>query len=245
MSLIHSTGFLPILHILTMSSMRNSWIFATYGCVWHWEMNSMLSKLHRPRRLQELTGNEVMGRGLEHFTRGLSKIFCHYAEALKPGAPFVFTFHHNDPNAYIPIVVAILDAGLDCTATLPVPAEMGASLHIARTKSSVLDSVFVCRKVKVGAESETVQDRLKSDLLALKKAGLRVTAGDIRCLLAGHIARTAINRLRDGWESGATPQERMGLAGVLIARLREQLDAERLIKTATESVLEKGRIYWQ
>ncbi len=192
------------------------------------------------RTLQELTGNEVMGRGLEHFTIGLSKIFCHYAAALKPGAPFVFTFHHNDPNAYIPIVVAVLDSGLDCTAALPVPAEMGASLHIARTKSSVLDSVFVCRKVKVGVESETVQDRLRSDLLALEKAGLRVTEGDIRCLLAGHIARTAINRLRPGWESGAAPQERMGLAGVLIARLREGLDAERLIKALTEPYLGKG-----
>ncbi len=197
------------------------------------------------KTLQELTGNEVMGRGLEHFTRGLSKIFRHYAEALKPGAPFVFTFHHNDPNAYIPIVVAILDAGLDCTASLPAPAEMGASLHIARTKSSVLDSVFVCRKVKVGVESDSVQDRLKSDLLALQKAGLRVTEGDIRCLLAGHIARTAINRLRNGWESGAAPQERMGLAGVLIAELREELDTERLVKTTVESVLGKWRVYWQ
>ncbi len=188
------------------------------------------------KTLQELTGNEVMGRGLEHFTRGLSKIFCHYAEALKPGAPFVFTFHHNDPDAYIPIVVAILDAGLDCTAALPAPAEMGASLHIARTKSSVLDSVFVCRKVKLGVESDTVQDKLKSDLIALQEAGLRVGEGDIRCLLAGHMARTAVNRLRDGWESGATLRERMGLAGVIIAELREELDAEHLIKTTAESV---------
>ena len=139
------------------------------------------------------------------------------------------------------MVVAILDAGLDCTATLPAPAEMGASLHIARTKSSVLDSVFVCRKVKAGNESETVQDRLRSDLSALQKAGLRVTEGDIRCLLAGHIARKAINRLRDGWESGAAPLERMGRAGVLIARLREELDAESLVKTA-ESVFGKGKI---
>ncbi|SPJ15919.1 Adenine-specific DNA methylase containing a Zn-ribbon-like protein [Syntrophobacter sp. SbD2] len=195
------------------------------------------------KTLQELTGNEVMGRGLEHFTRGLSKIFCHYAVALKPGAPFVFTFHHNDPRAYIPIVVAILDAGLDCTATLPVPAEMGASLHIAGTRSSVLDSVFVCRKVKVRVALETVPDRLKSDLLALQKAGLRVTEGDVRCLLAGHIARTAINRLRVGWELETTLQERMGLAGALIAKLREELDADRLLKTTTESALGKGRIY--
>ena len=193
------------------------------------------------RTLQELTGNEAMGRGLEHFTLGLSEIFRHYAGALKPGAPFVFTYHHNDPNAYIPMVVAILDAGLDCTATLPTPAEMGASLHIARTKSSVLDSVFVCRKVKVGVESETVHDRLKSDLSALQKAGLRVTEGDIRCLLAGHIARKVINRLREGWESGATPRERMGRAGLQITRLRDELDAESMVKTA-ESVYGKGKI---
>ncbi len=189
------------------------------------------------RKLQELTGNEVMGRGLEHFAMGLSKIFRHYAEALKPGAPFVFTFHHNDPDAYIPVVVAILDAGLDCTAALPVPAEMGASLHIARTKSSVLDSVFVCRDVKIGVESKTVQDKLKSDLLSLRKAGLRITEGDIRCLLAGHIARTAINRLRDAWEPGAAPRERMALASVLIAGLREELDSERLVQTTTEQNL--------
>jgi hypothetical protein len=96
--------------------------------------------------------------------------------------------------------------------------------------------------VKVGVESEPVQDRLKSDLSALQKAGLRVTEGDTRCLLAGHIARKAINRLRDEWELRATPQERMGRAGVLITRLREELDAEHLVKTTTESLLGKGEM---
>jgi adenine-specific DNA methylase len=50
----------------------------------------------------ELTGNETRGRGLEHFTAGLSRVFTHYARALKPGAPFAFTYHHNDPIAYLP-----------------------------------------------------------------------------------------------------------------------------------------------
>ncbi len=193
------------------------------------------------KSLQELTGNEVMGRGLDHFTRGLSEIFCHYAKALKPGAPFVFTFHHNDPDAYIPIVVAILDAELDCTATLPAPAEMGASLHIAKTKSSVLDSVFVCRGVKVGVESATVQDRLESDLSALQKAGLRITEGDIRCLIAGHMARLAINRLRDKWDLAATLQERMEVVQFTLARMRDELRHDRIIMTFVESASGKGR----
>ncbi len=193
-------------------------------------------KASSTKTLQELTGNQVMGRDLNHFTKGLSRIFCHYAGALKPGAPFVFTYHHNDPSAYIPIVVAILDAGLDCTATLPVPAEMGASLHIARTKSSVLDSVFVCRRIKAETQEDSILEKLKNDLSMLKSGGLRVTEGDIRCLLAGHIARRAINLLRDEWKLGTEIKGRMGLARITIAGVREELEIERLIKEITPSM---------
>ncbi|MFH1092061.1 MAG: hypothetical protein V1742_10885 [Pseudomonadota bacterium] len=81
------------------------------------------------RNPQELTGNEDMGRGLEHFTEGLSAVFQRMARALKPGAPLAFTYHHNYLRAYYPIAVAILDSGLTCSASLPCPAEMGASIH--------------------------------------------------------------------------------------------------------------------
>ena len=97
------------------------------------------------RNPQELTGNEDMGRGLEHFTQGLSSVFQRMAVALKPGSPLAFTYHHNDLNAYSPVAVAILDAGLTCSASLPCPAEMGASIHINGTGSSIIDTVFVCR----------------------------------------------------------------------------------------------------
>ncbi|HEX4837496.1 MAG TPA: hypothetical protein VFV03_03095, partial [Solirubrobacteraceae bacterium] len=93
----------------------------------------------------ELTGNDTLGRDLESFTAGLSEVFVNMARALKREAPLVFTYHHNKSTAYAPIVVALLDAGFTCTAVLPAPAEMSASLHIAGTKSSILDSVFVCR----------------------------------------------------------------------------------------------------
>ena len=98
------------------------------------------------RSAQELTGNVTMGRDLAHFADGLSHIYRHYAAGLKNGAPFVFTYHHNELAAYAPLIVAVLDAGMDCTAVLPAPAEMGASLHINGTASSILDSVFVCRR---------------------------------------------------------------------------------------------------
>jgi hypothetical protein len=85
------------------------------------------------RNPDELTGNQTMERGLDHFTDGLSAVFQQMANALKPGAPLVFTYHHNRLEAYYPVAVAILDARLTCSASLPCPGEMGASIHINGT----------------------------------------------------------------------------------------------------------------
>ena len=97
------------------------------------------------RNTGELTGNINMSRGLEHFAAGLSAVFQKMAIALKPGAPLAFTYHHNKMDAYYPIAAAILDGGLTCSASLPCPGEMGASIHISGTDSSIIDTVFVCR----------------------------------------------------------------------------------------------------
>ena len=82
------------------------------------------------RALDELTVNRHGGRDLAHFTEGMAQVFTAMARALKPGAPLAFTYHHNKLEAYHSIGVAILDAGLTCSATLPCPAEMGGSIHI-------------------------------------------------------------------------------------------------------------------
>ncbi len=177
----------------------------------------------------ELTGNETMGRGLDHFTEGLSGVFCHYAAALKKGAPFVFTYHHNDPEAYIPLVVAILDAGLDCSVTLPVPAEMGASLHIARSNSSVLDSVFVCRKASRRFDDTGVLKWIQRDIEALTAAGLKITEGDIHCLAAGHVARMVINRLRAAWDHTLPLGRRMLKAHEHLLLLRKETNIPQIV----------------
>lgn len=171
----------------------------------------------------ELTGNLTLGRDLEHFTVGLSAVFCHYAAALKPGAPFVFTYHHNAPTAYIPIIVAILDASLDCTATHPVAAEMSASLHIARTGSSVLDSVFVCRRLVRQLVDEDVGAALRRDAAAMRRAGVRLTEGDLRCLASGHVARVAVNRLSTTWEGASPISDRMARVRRCLAEITQEL----------------------
>lgn len=189
------------------------------------------------RSPDELTGNVTLGKGLEHFTEGLSAVFRHYAAALKPDAPFVFTYHHNDPSAYVPVVVAILDAGLNCTATLPAAAEMSASLHIMGTQSSVLDTVFVCRRTDLAHQrSLDVRRALKQDAALMAAGGLKLTQGDIRCLASGHVARVAINELHDVWDREATLADRMRRAEECLAELSHDLQLDVLPRHVLEAM---------
>ena len=157
------------------------------------------------RNRDELTGNETEGRDIAHFAKGLATVFSRLAVALRQGGPFVFTYHHNRAAAYHPVAVAILDAGLVATATIPCPAEMGGSIHISGTTSSIVDTVFVCRsRGEVATEEqalgcEGVVHLVSLDLAKLRAGGVKPTLGDTRCIALGHITRIAVRMLRDGW----------------------------------------------
>ena len=157
------------------------------------------------RSPDELTGNITQARGLDHFADGLAAVYAAMAHALKPGAPLAFTFHHNRIESYHAVGVAILDAGLICYATLPCPAEMGGSIHIHGTGSSIVDSVFVCRSQGASRPGQTCKDLtglgsiIRDELAQLRSAGMKPTAGDIRCIVFGHLTRMATWRLGKNW----------------------------------------------
>ncbi|HPZ43708.1 MAG TPA: DNA methylase [Bacillota bacterium] len=163
----------------------------------------------------ELTGNITMDRGLSHFTEGLSQVFVKMARALKPGAPLAFTYHHNKIEAYLPVAVAILDSGLTCSASLPCPGEMGASIHINGTGSSVIDTIFVCRltgtvpRRTIVSTSEEIAGLVRHDLELIRAGKVKPTRGDIRCIAFGHLVRLAIWYLRKEWDIALSASDKM------------------------------------
>jgi putative DNA methylase len=171
---------------------------------------------HSTRSPDELTGNVNMGRDLAHFTGGLASVFRRMNEALKPGKPLAFTYHHNDIHAYYPVAVAILDAGLACSGSVPCPAEMGASIHINGTGSSIIDTVFVCRstgtvpKRWISKHPETIAAIVREDLDKLRMSDLKLTQGDIRCIAYGHVIRLAVWYLRKDWDASAPVDGKIG-----------------------------------
>jgi hypothetical protein len=167
------------------------------------------------RNANELTGNEKMRRGLKDFAEGISSVFQKVSKGLKLGSPMVFTYHHNDLKAYYPIALAILDSSLTCSASLPCPAEMGASIHINGTGSSIIDTVFVCRhtgKIPRNWIAENPRDLASlvfQDLDRLLLGKVRLTQGDIRCILFGHLTRLVIWNLRKKWDKNAPTNEKL------------------------------------
>ena len=185
------------------------------------------------RHENELTGNATAERDLAHFTEGLAKVYTAMAKALKPGAPLAFTYHHNQQHAYQAVGVAILDAGLTCSASLPCPAEMGGSIHIHGTGSSIVDTVFVCRdrgttpREWLFQDDEGLTEILAKDVAALRAAGLKVSAGDIRCVAYGHITRMAIWQLRPTWDASRPTETKLDI-------FRKAMDAIATVKKAAE-----------
>jgi len=191
------------------------------------------------RSMKELTGNATLGRDVEHFTEGLSRVFSQMAKALKPGGPFVFTYHHNDLEAYVPVGVAVLDAGLNCTATLPSPAEMTASLHINGTGSSVVDTVLVCRKGRKQPRERmgraTLLKLLARDGALLAEGGVKVTRGDLYCLSLGHLTRVCVGTLRSAWRSNRATREKMGIFERELCSCVEKCDVDAVVQEVLAS----------
>ena len=167
------------------------------------------------RHGSELTGNATMERDLGHFTEGLASVWSRMATALKPGAPLAFTYHHNRLEAYYPLSVAILDAGLVCSASLACPAEMGASIHISGTGSSIVDTVFVCRSTgrisrhTLVSTPQEIAGLVEDDLEQLANSGHKPTRGDARCIAYGHLIRLAIWHIRQTWEEERKTGEKL------------------------------------
>lgn len=147
------------------------------------------------------------------------------AHALKPGGPLAFTFHHNKIEAYYAVGIAILDAGLVCSASLPCPAEMGGSIHIHGTASSIIDTVFVCRSTGsvprrwLADTLDGVASIVADDLALLAAGGRTPTRGDTRCIVFGHLTRLAVWNLRLTWDRALTTSQKIAAFAAAVAAL--------------------------
>jgi adenine-specific DNA methylase len=177
----------------------------------------------------EVTGNVTGGRDINAFAQRLSEVYCASSHALRPGKPFVFTYHHNDLHSYAALVVAVLDAGLVPITTIVCPSEMRGSIHINNADSSRVDTVFVLRKPPtpvVGDLGLPVNERLIAHVENLVAAGMNVTDGDRRCIRHGLLAEDAMRALAKEWDATAPIDDRMATARQKLVTLSHDAGVE-------------------
>ena len=198
------------------------------------------------RSQDELNGNVTRNHGLDHFTEGLSAAYSRMAQALKPGAPLAFTYHHNKLETYHAVGVAILDADLVVSATLPCPAEMGGSIHIHGTGSSIIDTVFVCRtsgavpRRWIFDTPEQLAAIVAVDLAHLEQAGRKPTRGDTRCIVFGHLTRMAVWKLRPLWDKGQPIAKKLAAFGDTVSSLGDPVHIMELVAAADPAPISPG-----
>ncbi|MGH9933107.1 MAG: DUF1156 domain-containing protein, partial [Pyrinomonadaceae bacterium] len=111
------------------------------------------------------------------------------------------------------------------TGSLPCPAEMGASIHISGTGSSVVDTIFVCRstgtvprRLLVDSAKE-IAALVQDDMTQLRAGEVIPSRGDIRCLIFGHLIRLTIWKLRQSWDNQIAVGDRLATVANQIGRL--------------------------
>jgi hypothetical protein len=102
---------------------------------------------------------------------------------------------------------------------------MGGSIHIHGTGSSIIDSIFVCRSHGVARRSQLFStsteliEIIRRELVQLRAAGVKPTAGDVRCIVYGHLARIAVWNLRTSWETEVPTRDRLSRFAAAVAAI--------------------------
>jgi hypothetical protein len=68
-------------------------------------------------------------------------------------------------------------------------------------------------------DGDSLTETLASDRAELLRGGVKVTGGDERCILFGHISRTAISKLSPGWNRALTTELKLSLVRDALAEL--------------------------
>jgi len=120
----------------------------------------------------------------------------------------------------------MLDAGLVPTRAKAAPAEMRGSVHIARSESSRLDTVFVRKPPARTPRHRSLKTLLNEQVAHLERAGLQLSYGDRRCLIWGLVAEETVKAHRTNWRPDIPIGQRMAMvSGELLPRAERAWEA--------------------
>jgi len=113
-------------------------------------------------KAREIVANKSANKSEEFFIESLTNVFKEAHRVLKPEGEMVFTYHHNENEAWSVILETLIDSGFTITGAYPVQSEMPTNVHIEKLDNAEYDILIFANKEETA--EETTLDQLRQDL---------------------------------------------------------------------------------
>jgi adenine-specific DNA methylase len=113
-------------------------------------------------KAREIVANQKAGKDEQFFIDSLSNVFSECYRVLKDDGEMVFTYHHNENEAWSVILEAIIESGFTVTAAYPVQSERSNNPHITDLDNAEYDILIFANKAE--SDEETTLGDLRQDL---------------------------------------------------------------------------------
>ncbi|MFC7214301.1 DUF1156 domain-containing protein [Saliphagus sp. GCM10025334] len=103
-------------------------------------------------KAREIVANNSANKDEEFFVESLANVFSEGHRVLKPDGEMVFTYHHNENEAWSVILEALIRSGFTITGAYPVQSEMPNNPHISDLDNAEYDILIYANKERVDEE---------------------------------------------------------------------------------------------
>ena len=126
-----------------------------YFYVWLREMLSEEYEEFEPDlvpKAREIVANRSANKDEDFFVDSLSNVFSESNRVLKPDGEMVFTYHHNENEAWSVILQALVQSGFTIAGAYPVQSEFPNNPHISDLDNAEYDILVFANKERTDEE---------------------------------------------------------------------------------------------
>ena len=113
-------------------------------------------------KAREIVANNSANKDEEFFVESLANVFSECNRVLKQDGEMVFTYHHNENEAWSVILEALIRSGFTITGAYPVQSEMPNNPHISELDNAEYDILIYANKEQ--ADEEITLTELQQNL---------------------------------------------------------------------------------
>ena len=113
-------------------------------------------------KAREIVANKGVNKDEEFFVDSLANVFSECHRVLNQDGEMVFTYHHNENEAWSVILEALIKSGFTVTGAYPVQSEMPNNPHISELDNAEYDILVYANKEQ--ADEEITLTELRKNL---------------------------------------------------------------------------------